>query len=166
MSYDSMTADLRVISRSNILKFQDRSGQFVASLETELFRAHRYERPLSMISLNVLGTEGAERQTTSARQLYFENKLRRFASDLLRMPDFWGRVDRETFAIVFPETPLIGATRAVERLVESRPFVQLVASGGWRVHAGAAESAKDIISVETFVAAAKANTVWRSEGDA
>ncbi len=163
MSFDGVTLSLRVASRGNILKFQDRSGQFVASLETEMFRAQRYQRPLSLISVNVLGADRTSREGVASRQLYFDNKLRRFASDLLRMPDFWGRVDRETFAFVLPETPLDGARKTVERLAQAAPFAQLVSPGAWRILIGAAECPASIDSVELFVAEAKANTIWRND---
>lgn len=158
-----MFDDIVPTSRGNIAKFQDRNGVFIASLETEMFRARRYKRPLSIICMNVLPITKASASANQSRQLYFENKLRRFAGSVLRVPDFWGRVDRESFVIVCPETPREGIERAAERLRSTAEFRSLITKDRWKICIGVAEFTEETKGVEDFVAAAQATVVWVSE---
>lgn len=153
-----------VSSRSNIEHFQDRSCHLVASLDIELLRAKRYGRPFSLVTLSALSSRGGGAHGKDLRQLNLEKRMRRIAPKILRLPDFWGRIDRLGFLIALPETRLAGAQGAIDRMVTVEGFQQMVAefSGRSFVALGAAEFGPDIKTIDAFVTAAKRNVVWTS----
>lgn len=161
-----MPNEIAVRSKPRVEQFQDRSSHLVASLEIEMFRARRYDRPLSIVCFNV---SAARENGAGFLPINVEKRLRRLGPKMLRMPDFWGRVDRLGFLIVLPETPVSGAQAFVRRLVTVASFAQLLDEERKRTNIalGAAGFEDGIDSVDDFVAAASANIVWpASAGDA
>lgn len=159
-----MSNDVVISSRANIERFQDRSCHLIASLEIEMSRSRRYDRPLSLLSIAARSLRGGAADSQSFRQLSLEKRLRKLAPDLLRLPDFWGRIERLGFIMVLPETPLSGAEGAIRRMVESEPFQQMLQDEAGRadVALGAAEMDAEIMTVADLVEKAKANPVWSS----
>lgn len=153
-----------VTSRANIEHLQDRSCHLVAALDIELLRAKRYGRPLSVITLSAQSRRGVGSDSKDLRQLNLEKRMRRIAPRILRLPDFWGRIDRLGFLIALPETRLAGAQGAIDRMVTVEGFQQMVAelSGRSFVAMGVAEFGPDIKTIDAFVSAAKRNVVWTS----
>lgn len=162
-----MVADVIISSRANIARFQDRSCHLIASLEIEMSRARRYERPLSLLSIEVRSLRGAASDSKSFRQLSLEKRLRKLAPTFLRLPDFWGRIERLGFVMVLPETPVAGAEGAVRRLVEHELFQLTLTEEAGRadIRFGAAEMDDQIMSVDDFVRKAQTNLIWSSSDD-
>ena len=152
-----------VSSRANIERLQDRAAQLVASLEVEMLRARRYERPLSMASVDLTSARGGGVDGAGFRQLNLESKLRVMAPKILRAPDFWGRIERLGFVIVLPETELSGAQATIDRFTQSPAFLRLQkdVAGRSAVKIGVAQFDQEISAIDGFVAKARANIVWR-----
>lgn len=161
-----MKVDIELTSRTNIQRFQDRSSHFIASIEIELMRARRYERPLSIIAIfDPNDKDGRGGDGPMFRRLNFEKRLRQAAPQLLRLTDFWGRVERFGFIIVLPETAQSGAAGTVERLVAMEEFDKLIEDGKKRpdVAFGVAEVSVDMARFHDLVSAARRNEVWRAD---
>lgn len=79
---------------------------FEAALDTELSRAGRHERPLSVVVLDVVGsvseTQGRRRRSALAA-------MGRAVVSRIRIEDSVGRLDAFRFALVAPETTSAGA---------------------------------------------------------
>lgn len=84
--------------------------------EEEISRSHRYERPMSLLMIDLdhfklvndryghsVGDEALQRFSTLCRST-------------LRKPDIFGRLGGEEFAIIIPEESLDGAVQTAERL--------------------------------------------------
>ena len=146
---------------------QDRSCHLIAALEIEIMRAQRYARPLSLISLESRSQRGGTSDGAGFRQLNLEKRLRRIAPIILRIPDFWGRIERLGFVIALPETDAKGAAGAIQRMIATEPFQQMLKEEAGRnlLVLGAAELSEEIRSVSDFVLAAQARPAWRSVED-
>lgn len=163
-SHDQFAIKSKVL----VERLQDRSCHLVATLEIEISRAKRYDRPLSMLSIASGSNQGAAAASAGFRQLSLEKRLRKIAPSILRTPDFWGRIDRLGFVIVLPETDAAGAEKTVQRMVATEPFQQMLAESNGRgvMSLGAAQLTDEIDSIDAFVKAAQANVVWCSEAEA
>lgn len=154
-------------SPANIAKFQDRSGHFIASLEIEMFRAQRYARPLSVISVEAVAV-GRHRNDDAElphRRLYLDRRLRQAAPEILRMPDFWGRHESGPFLFVLPETELPGAAAVAGRIAATSAFQAMLEQDNGRslITLGAAQYADATPTSGDLLAAAQSNPVWRSD---
>lgn len=162
-----MSTPLVASSPAKIANFQDRSGYFIASLEIEMFRAARYERPLSVVAVVVepWDARSAEADDLPHRRLYLDRRLRQAAPSILRMPDFWGRAESGPFLLVLPETPLDGAVAVATRLSETRPFQAMVTqdNGRSRILLGAAAFSDATPTIVALIDAARDRPVWRPE---
>lgn len=154
-----------VTSRANIERFQDRSSHLVASLEVEMIRARRYDRPLSILILTTASHRGGKCDGRGFRQLNMEKRMRRLAPVILRQPDFWGRIERYGFLIVLTETDLAGADGAARRMVASEPFQQLLRDERGRnaFVLSTAQMDAGTSSLEELAAAAAKHVVWSTE---
>ncbi|MEL6980027.1 MAG: hypothetical protein AAGM38_15280 [Pseudomonadota bacterium] len=160
------TDGVEIRSMQKIRATQDRSGQFTASLDVEMCRAKRYGRPLSILAFGLSHQKGEADEAVIYRYLSLEKGLRRAAPDLLRIPDFWGKFDRQTIVFVFPETDRKGVDLAAERVVKSKEFAKYFANDIYRsdIFVGSAEIGDEIISAAGFVDQARGNVVWTSAG--
>ena len=158
-------AGIAISNPANIERFQDRSSHLVASLEIEMIRARRYGRPLSLINLSTQSHREGLCDGKGYRQLNMEKRMRKLAPVILRLPDFWGRIDRHGFLIVLTETDEAGADAAIRRLVESDPFQQLLReeSGRHDVLLSTAQMSRRVASLDDFVDDARARLVWSSK---
>lgn len=161
-------AGVAISSRANIERFQDRSSHLVASLEIEMIRARRYDRPLSLVNLTTLSQRLGKCDGKKYRQLNMEKRMRKLAPVILRLPDFWGRIDRHGFLIVLTETDQDGADAAVMRLVASDPFQQLLReeSGAHDVFLSGAQMDDSVDTLDAFVAAARSREIWSTVAQA
>ncbi|MCS6798637.1 MAG: diguanylate cyclase [Myxococcota bacterium] len=95
------------------------------TLEREIPRARRYERPLSLLMFDL---DHFKRINDTYGHLAGDYVLKELAAVVrarLRPDDVFGRYGGEEFAVILPETPLSGAVRAAEelrRLVEAHRF--------------------------------------------
>ena len=160
-----LEAGIAISSRANIESFQDRSSHLVACLEIEMIRARRYGRPLSLVNLTTASQRVGRCDGKGFRQLNMEKRMRKLAPVILRLPDFWGRIERYGFLIVLTETDEAGADAAIARLVESAPFQEMLQEergrNSFALHA--AEMGKGVSTLKAFVQAARARQVWCSE---
>jgi two-component system cell cycle response regulator len=108
----------------------------IHQLRCEVWRAHRYQRPLAVLMVDLdYFKQINDRFGHSAGDQVLVGFARKTRS-LIRASDWFARFGGEEFVIVLPETPLDVATQVAEKLrreLESLPFV--LASGEHRVTA-------------------------------
>jgi diguanylate cyclase (GGDEF)-like protein len=89
------------------------------ALRTEVARAHRYDRPLAMLLLDVDGLRHVNQaHGTEGGDLVLE-LVARTLDGCVRGMDFVGRTDADEFAMLLPETDIDGALRLAERVRSS-----------------------------------------------
>ena len=112
---------------------------FEAALDTELSRAGRHERPLSVVVLDVVG---AVAETQGRRRRSALVAVSRAIVSRIRIEDSIGRVEGFRFALVAPETTSAGAAALAATLTEvvrQRLLVAGYDAQRFAVHAGWAE---------------------------
>jgi diguanylate cyclase (GGDEF)-like protein len=145
-------------------EFQDR-------LTHEVQRAKRYQRPLTLLVIEVDWTFFEKEINIRASMPYtIFKQLGPIITRQLRTVDFAGRIAGETFSAMLPETPLSGAFVAADRLrsaVESYEFIGDDAEGRLRVaiNVGVASFPEHGRDAEELAATAnKALSMCRTEG--
>jgi diguanylate cyclase (GGDEF)-like protein/PAS domain S-box-containing protein len=136
----------RLASTDSLTSLHNRQ-HLMRKLAAELRRSRRYSSPLSML---ILDLDHFKRVNDTFGHLAGDSVLREVASRItgaLRESDFAGRYGGEEFCVVLPETPLAGAVRIAERLLNRimNPPVQCGPEGEVEVTCsiGAAEAASD-----------------------
>lgn len=126
---------------------------FEARLLQEFDRYRRYQRPLSLV---VVDLDGFKRLNDSSGHAAGDHALREIASLLknaMRVSDDCFRIGGDEFAIILPDTPREGAVRVVDRI---RATVAAAALGDGTVGFSAGIVQADGISSAEFTAAADA----------
>lgn len=102
--------------------------------EAELLRSERYERPLSVLMMdidhfkNINDTHGHQAGDVVLRHLSV------MLRETLRQVDIIGRIGGEEFSILLPETALDSAVKVAERLREKISLYQVFLAGGLPLH--------------------------------
>ena len=91
-------------------------GQLKASLDSELARAKRYERPVSVLMLGLHDYGGLRYGLGKAGCDALLADLAKAVSDTLRGADRLFRMDLNNFVVLLPETDLAGARATARRL--------------------------------------------------
>ena len=89
---------------------------FMAAAELELARATRYDTPISLLMLDL---DHFKRVNDTYGHQVGDTVLKAMAggvSEVLRPSDTMGRIGGEEFAVILPETDLVGATALAERI--------------------------------------------------
>jgi diguanylate cyclase (GGDEF)-like protein len=88
----------------------------IDQLDREIARAHRYERPFSLLYIDL---DGFKAVNDSHGHLYGDKVLRGIAGamqSVLRISDMIARIGGDEFAVLLPETELNGADKVADRL--------------------------------------------------
>ena len=86
------------------------------TLEKELLRARRYERPLSLLMFDIDFFKRINDQYGHLAGDYVLRELARIVQDRIRRDEMFARYGGEEFVVLLPETPLNGATALAENL--------------------------------------------------
>lgn len=147
---------LHLATTDELTKVNNRRA-FMERAESEMIRARRYDKPISLLMLDVdhfkkvndtFGHGGGDAALTT---------LAEHCRLSLRTTDFVGRPGGEEFAIMLPETPLEGAMMIAERLRAA--IANLAASHGrqkihFTVSIGVASFGERLESLDTLIHAA------------
>jgi len=111
-----MEEELRALATTDGLTGAFNRRHFIFEAKTEVPRAKRYENPLTVLMVDLDHFKNINDDYGHAGG---DEVLRRFvatASESLRGPDVLGRIGGEEFAIMLPETDLVGAIALAERI--------------------------------------------------
>jgi len=98
----------------DLTKFCNRRG-FMKVLETETYRAHRFEEDLTMLMLSVDFYQDIRAVPVDIQDHLIRSICSRLFSDIRRC-DTFGRLDIQTFVLLMPRTPRDRAEVVYERL--------------------------------------------------
>ncbi len=156
-------AEIELVSKKNVERFQDRSGALVASLEIELYRSKRYGRPFSIVIFMLERAQDDLNVAMSRRSSFLDKRIRVTVPPLLRIPDFWGRLDAETFLVALPETEADGAAGFATRVWSDPNFQRRLPdeSNKFALSIGVASFSGTIKNVDALVTSARGTKVWR-----
>lgn len=98
---------------------QHKRGDFSKSLQVEMIRARRYDRNLCLSIIGVSLDAQAPSEFWKIQRPIIFNAIVQGAINTLRIPDFFGKVASEYFAVALPETPVNASAVAIERILES-----------------------------------------------
>jgi diguanylate cyclase (GGDEF)-like protein len=118
-------------SREDALTGLANRRHFDERIQAEIERAQRYRHPLSLALVDI---DHFKRINDGGGHALGDATLVRIAAILVehfRASDLIARIGGEEFAIVFPETPLSGATSSVELLRERIAQADYADLGGW-----------------------------------
>ncbi len=110
--------EFKILSITDHLTHLYNSRHFHAQLETEIIRHDRYQRPLSLLMIDI---DHFKRFNDAYGHMEGDRVLQRIGkgiSSVLRTPDTAYRYGGEEFTILLPETDLEAAIRAAERIKE------------------------------------------------
>jgi len=111
-----MEEELRTLATMDGLTGAYNRRHYLHKADIEVPRAQRYTHPLSVLMIDLDLFKGVNDTFGHAGG---DEVLRRFVSTVresLRGPDVLGRIGGEEFAIMLPETDLVGATALAERI--------------------------------------------------
>jgi len=103
---------------------------FEQNLDHEHARAFRYDRPLSLLILDV---DNFKEINDTLGHLAGDDVLRAVANHLQRLcrsSDQVGRIGGDEFAVILPETDIVGITPVLGRLREAFTSLPIVTRGG------------------------------------
>ena len=126
----SATESLRFLANTDGLTGLDNRRRFQERLHEEVERAHRYERPLSLVLLDL---DHFKKVNDTWGHPAGDRVLQGTAAALrhvLRDMDVAGRMGGEEFAVLLPETELAGARALAERLRARIASVDHASDGG------------------------------------
>jgi GGDEF domain-containing protein len=103
--------------------FEDRSRTFrrdylIFELDREIYRARRYDSPLSLVLLKIEGLSGEEGKPDASAVAQIGTQILERVADELRDLDVVSALDDGLGAILLPETDLSPATQAAGRVTE------------------------------------------------
>ncbi|WP_394789995.1 diguanylate cyclase [Rhodoferax sp.] len=122
----SMENALREVASTDSLTGMASRSHFMAQTETELARARRHGRPLSMVMLDVDHFKQINDQHGHAMGDNVLRVLTRTCRTLVRQQDLVGRLGGEEFGILMPETDSDKAAALAERLRAAIAELQLL----------------------------------------
>lgn len=88
-------------------------------INTEFYRAKRYDRPLSIILFD-LSRKGDGKLSDENLNLITSN-----CRSLLRQSDIFGKIDQSVFAIILPETLIYDAEELADRMCELVAVIEM-----------------------------------------
>ncbi len=112
------TAELLHLATTDVLTGAANRRNFMERCETEVSRARRYDRPTSILMLDVDRFKSINDSYGHAAGDAVLKAMAAVFRQALREPDIWGRLGGEEFAILLVETPLHEAAAVAERLRE------------------------------------------------
>ncbi len=115
-SLELANRELERLANTDTLTGLSNRRHFTATLEAELRRALRHERPLSLIVLDLDRFKQVNDQHGHAMGDRVLVSSARAIEDVVREVDLVGRLGGEEFAVLVPETDLSGAFRLAERI--------------------------------------------------
>lgn len=130
LSHEALAAQ----AREDFLTGLPNRRHFMELAEAELLRSERYERPLSVLMMdidhfkNINDTYGHQAGDVVLRHLSV------ILRETLRQVDIIGRIGGEEFSILLPETALDSAVKVAERLREKISLYQVFLAGGLPLH--------------------------------
>jgi diguanylate cyclase (GGDEF)-like protein len=148
--------ELERLSRTDGLTGLPNRRHLMETLEKEVRRAKRNERPFSLLMVDV---DHFKRYNDTFGHLAGDEVLKRLAQVLsaaIRTADYAARYGGEEFTVVLPETPLDGAREVAERIRVMMEKESFGADGAGRVtlSVGIAEFPADGATVEAVTSAA------------
>ncbi len=149
--------ELERLSRTDGLTGLPNRRHLMETLEKEVRRAQRNDRPFSLLMIDV---DHFKRYNDTFGHLAGDDVLKGLAGVLsaaIRTADYAARYGGEEFTVVLPETPLDGATEVAER-IRQRTQEQPFGANGSQVtlSIGIAEFPSDGQTVESVIAGADA----------
>ncbi len=99
--------------------------RFREELEQETRRAHRHQRPLSMLTLRILNLDELYRRYGRFLAERVQRQVAAMLDTALRDTDFLGSSAKEGFATILVETDAVGAARAKDRLLDGLQSMKL-----------------------------------------
>lgn len=130
LSHEALAAQ----AREDFLTGLFNRRHFMELAEAELLRSERYERPLSVLMMdidhfkNINDTYGHQSGDVVLRHLSL------ILRETLRQVDIIGRIGGEEFSILLPETALDSAVKVAERLREKISLHEIFLAGGLPLH--------------------------------
>jgi diguanylate cyclase (GGDEF)-like protein len=151
--------ELRLLAATDGLTGSMRRREFLDVAEADVARARRYRSPLSCL---VIGIDHFKSINDKGGHVAGELVLQHFVSvykSTLRASDYIGRTGAEEFVVMLPETPLLNAFRAAERILENIAASTIDASQHQltaTTSIGVAEYSNQTGSLDQLLAAAEA----------
>jgi len=139
--------ELEALARIDALTGIANRRHFLEFAEIEWSRLERYERPLSLLMIDIdnfkaindrFGHDAGDKALTL---------VARICANTRRHADIAGRIGGEEFAVLLPETPLLQAQMVAERLRLAISKDEIVLDGGCiklTISVGVAETAPDV----------------------
>ena len=156
--------ELERLSRTDGLTELPNRRHLMETIEREIRRAQRSERPFTLLMIDV---DHFKQFNDAFGHLAGDEVLKRLAGVLtgaIRTADYAGRFGGEEFTVLLPETPLDGAVEVAERIC-SRMAEQVFREGhpGVTLSIGMGECPTDGDSVDTIIECADAALYYAKE---
>lgn len=116
---DQISGDLKLAANTDKLTGVFNRAHFLALAERELERAIRFDRPMSMLQIDVDGFDRLQDKYGAAACDIVLKTLAAASLGVLRRIDSFGRADENGFTALLPETDTTGAVILAERLRDS-----------------------------------------------
>jgi diguanylate cyclase (GGDEF)-like protein len=109
--------NLKRMARTDPLTGANNRGYFMELLHTEIVRCQRYGHIFSVLMLDLDNFKSInDTRGHAAGDEALRSMIRIFQTSGMRQSDFWGRIGGEEFAVTLPETALLAAAEAAERI--------------------------------------------------
>lgn len=149
--------ELKIQARFDALTGCANRRYFMEELSVEIKRAKRFERHCCLAMFDI---DHFKKVNDCYGHANGDEMLKHFSQTVkscLRETDFFGRIGGEEFALLMPQTPIVGGFQLVERIreiVEKSTIAVAGVASGCTVSIGIAEWRRDQESGETFLARA------------
>jgi diguanylate cyclase (GGDEF)-like protein len=126
--------ELRLIARTDHLTGALTRRGFVEQAEREIARSRRYDRPSSLVMLDVDRFKSVNDTYGHGTGDLVLQQIAKIAETMLRPSDVFGRLGGEEFALLLPETSASEAVTVAERLRQAIADQPMSLPGGGTLH--------------------------------
>lgn len=102
-----------------VKRFKVKGVNFRQALTTEVIRADRYRRPLTLVLLRLYRSSDAHESIWEDQRSFMIRALGTAAERTIRVSDFCGPIDAMTYGICLPETDYFGASVTAKKVAKS-----------------------------------------------